>query len=297
MTAAGHPWFVLACDHRRPHLAALLDRDAEPGPADRPTIVAAKETIVAGFEQAVADGVDPHAAGLLVDEEYGADTARAALAAGRNVVLPVEASGLDHFALADPGIVDRVLALDPTAVKALVRFNVDGDPTRNEASVTTLLGLQRRLADHRTDLMLEVIVPPTPDQLSAAGDTETFVRTARAPLVARAVTHLLEAGLEPGLWKVEGIDRPDDAAAIADAARAGGRATGLVVLGAGAPLARVDAWLRVAAGTPGFVGFAVGRSLWWQEIRDLLAGRRDRDATVGAIATNFRHAVDVYTAA
>jgi myo-inositol catabolism protein IolC len=297
MTAAGHPWFVLACDHRRPHLAALLDRDAEPGPADRPTIVAAKETIAAGLARAVAEGIDPHAAGLLVDEEYGADAARAAVAEGRIVVLPVEASGLDHFALADPGIVDRVLALDPTAVKALVRFNVDGDPAGNAASVAALLGLQRRLADHGTGLMLEVIVPPTPEQLAAAGDTDTFVRTARAPLLVRAVTRLLDAGLGPDLWKVEGIDRPDDAVAAADAARAGGRETGLVVLGAGAPLGRVDAWLRVAARTPGFVGFAVGRSLWWQEIRDLLAGRRDRDATVRAIATNFRHAVDVYTAA
>ena len=66
-----------------------------------------------------------------------------------------------------------------------------------------------------------------------------------------------------------------------------------MVLGAGAPAARVDTWLRVAAPTPGYVGFAVGRSLWWDEIRDLLAGRRDRDATERAIAANFRHAVDV----
>ena len=109
MTPAEHPWFVLACDHRRPHLAALLDRADDPGPEDRPTIVAVKATIAAGFERAVADGVDPGAAGLLIDEEFGAGPARAAIAAGRTVAMPVEASGLDHFALADPGIVDRVL--------------------------------------------------------------------------------------------------------------------------------------------------------------------------------------------
>jgi myo-inositol catabolism protein IolC len=297
MTAARHPWFVLACDHRRPHLAALLDRTVDPGPRDRSTIVAAKATIAAALERAVADGVDPSAAGLLVDEEYGADVARAAVAAGRTVALPVEASGLDHFALADPGVVDRVLALGPACVKALVRYNPEGDPDRNDASIAALTALADRLPADGPILMLEVIVPPTPAQLAAAGDADRFVRTARAPLVVRAMAALLEAGLSPGLWKVEGIDAPADAADVAATARAGGRDAGLVVLGAGAPTARVDAWLRVAARTPGYVGFAVGRSLWWREIRDLLAGRCDRETTVAAIAANYRHAVGVYTAA
>src|SRR4051812_47557145 len=292
-----HPWFVLACDHRRPHLATLLDRTDDPGPQDRPTIVAVKETIAAGFERAVADGVAPDAAGLLIDEEFGAHPARAAIAAGRVVAMPVEASGLDHFALADPGVVDRVLALGPACVKALVRYNVEGDPDANAASVAPLTDLGERLPAGGPSLMLEVIVPPTPAQLATAGDTEGFVRTRRAALVARAVTELLAAGLEPDLWKVEGIDDPDDAARVADAARTAARPAGLVVLGAGAPVARVDTWLRVAAATPGYVGFAVGRSLWWDEIRALLAGRCERDEAAAAIAANFRHAVDVFTGA
>jgi myo-inositol catabolism protein IolC len=109
------------------------------------------------------------------------------------------------------------------------------------------------------------------------------------------MAELLGAGLLPDLWKVEGVDDPDDAARLADAARAAARPGGIVVLGAGAPRERVDRWLRVAAGTPGYDGFAVGRSLWWDEIRDVLAGRRTRDEAVAAIAANFRHAVDVYT--
>ena len=119
---------MLACDHRRPHLRALLDRTGEPGPQARPTIVAAKRTIADGFERAIAGGVDATSAGLLIDEEYGAGPARDAMAAGRTVAMPVEASGLDRFALADPGIVDRVLALGPAWVKALVRYNLEGDP-------------------------------------------------------------------------------------------------------------------------------------------------------------------------
>ena len=112
------------------------------------------------------------------------------------------------------------------------------------------------------------------------------------------MTHLLEAGLEPDLWKVEGIDDPDDAAAIADRGpRRGPRDRARGARRRRAPRRASTPGCGSRPRTPGFVGFAVGRSLWWQEIRDLLAGRRDRDATVAAIAANFRHAVDVYTAA
>ena len=164
-------------------------------------------------------------------------------------------------------------------MKALVRYNVDGDPATNAASVAALTELRRPAPRRRaaSSCSRSSCRRPRPSAPPPAAP-----RASSAPrepaLIARAITALLAAGLDPGLWKVEGIDDPDDAATVAAAAAAGGRAAGLVVLGAGAPAARVDAWLRVAAATPGYVGFAVGRSLWWDEIRDLLAGRRDRDA-------------------
>jgi myo-inositol catabolism protein IolC len=297
MGPAAQTWFVLACDHRRPHLATLLGLATDPGPAERATIVGAKRVIAAGFEAAVAGGVDRDSAGLLIDEEYGAEAARAAIAAGRHVALPVEASGLDRFTLADDGVVDRVVTLRPRWVKALVRYNVDGDAEANRVSRAALTDLVGRLGSRGPRLMLEVIVPPTAAQLAEAGDANGFVRVRRAALVARAMSELMEAGLAPDLWKVEGVDTLGHASLLADVAGTADRPAGLVVLGAGAPQARVDDWLRIAARTPGYVGFAVGRSLWWDEIRDLLAGRSDRDAAVAAIAANFRHAVDVYTAA
>ena len=230
-----HSWFVLACDHRRPHLAALLDRADDPGPSDADTIVAAKATVADGFAAALATGVDPASAGLLIDEEYGTVAARAALAAGRNVAMPVEASGLDRFALADAGIVERVVAIGPRWVKALVRFNVDGDAAANAESVRALTDLATRLGPTGPGLMLEVLVPPTPEQLATAGDADAFARTHRPALAARAMRALLAAGLEPELWKVEGVDDPDDAAGLADAARVADRPAPLLVLGAGAP--------------------------------------------------------------
>ena len=120
--------------------------------------------------------------------------------------------------------------------------------------------------------MLEVIVPPTPAQLAAAGDPDPFVRTARPRSSARAMSELLAAGLDPELWKVEGVDDP--AAAAGSPPRA--RPTGAPPASwCSAPARRWHASTTGCASppAPGFAGFAVGRSLWWQEIRDLLAGR------------------------
>jgi myo-inositol catabolism protein IolC len=293
---AEHAWYVLAADHRRPHLAALLGRSTDPSPADRPRLVEVKATIAAGFDAAIAAGADPASAGLLVDEEYGAEVARDAVAAGRLVAMPVEASGAGHFTLADPGIVDRVLALRPGCVKALVRYNVEGDPAGRTASESALVALAARLDAETPRLMIEVVVPPTPEQLAEAGSVDAFARHRRPALIARAVRALRATGADPDLWKVEGIDDADDARGDADAARADGGVAGLVVLGAGAPAARVAHWLRIAAGTPGYVGFAIGRSLWWDEILDRLAGRTDRDTASRRIATNFLDAVATYEA-
>jgi myo-inositol catabolism protein IolC len=297
MGPTNHPWFVLACDHRRPHLAALLDRSDDPGPADRARIVDAKRVVADGFRTAVDGGVDPRAAGLLIDEEYGAEAARTVIAAGGNVAMPVEASGLDHFAFADPGILDRVLAIGPRWVKALVRYNVEGDAAANDESLRGLTELRERLGRHGPGLMLEVIVPPTERQLAAAGSPDAFARTRRPELAAAAMRALLDAGLAPELWKVEGVDEPGAAPALSEAAGTADRPAPILVLGAGASQARVDHWLRVAAATPGFAGFAVGRSLWWEAIRGLLAQRCDRATAVGVVAGNFRHAVDVYEGA
>ena len=56
------------------------------------------------------------------------------------------------------------------------------------------------------------------------------------------------------------------------------------------------AWLQAGAGVPGFVGFAVGRTIWWEPLEAWLAGASTDDAAE-TIASNYRRLVDAYTAA
>jgi len=69
-------------------------------------------------------------------------------------------------------------------------------------------------------------------------------------------------GIEPALWKVEGLETVEAARQVADQAKAGDRAADLIVLGRDAPAERLDHWLEVASQVDAFVGFAIGRSIW-----------------------------------
>ena len=99
----------------------------------------------------------------------------------------------------------------------------------------------------------------------------------RPDLMVRAIA----SSSEPGSSRISGrsrvSDRSEDCEAVAASARGGGRDhVGCVVLGRGADTEAVDRWLRAAAGVPGFIGFAIGRSIWWEPLRGFFdAGAAD----------------------
>jgi myo-inositol catabolism protein IolC len=113
----------------------------------------------------------------------------------------------------------------------------------------------------------------------------------------RAIEALQDAGVEPDLWKIEGVDQREACRAIADTARRDGReAVGCLVLGRGASVERVDDWLRAGGGVEGYVGFAVGRSIFGDAVRDFAADPAGFDLDHGAndIAARYRRFIAVY---
>ncbi len=67
-----------------------------------------------------------------------------------------------------------------------------------------------------------------------------------------------------------------------------------VVLGRGANDAKVDHWLAQAAPVDGFVGFAIGRSIWWDPLKAYVDGKIERRAAAQRIAENYLRFVKVY---
>jgi len=287
---------VLAFDHRRSLMTSFFGVAGEPSPEDVERGRLAKRLIWRGLLRACGEGAPRDSAAALVDATYGSEVIGEARRAGIRIAVPVEASGRDVFAFEVPRWTEVLDELDPTWAKALVRYDPEGDPAVNEGQRAAL----RELSDHcrRTDrgFMLELLVPPSADQLEAvAGDRARFDRELRAGLTVRGMAQLQEAGVEPDLWKLEGFEEPADYERVAAAARGGGRDhVGCIVLGRGEDAAAVERWIRAGAGVVGVVGWAIGRTIWWDPLRASFAEDDSREEeAVTRIAANYRHFVDV----
>ena len=292
--------YMLAFDHRGSFQKQLLGIAGVPTPEEAARIADTKALIFEGFVAAHEKGHLGEGAGILVDEQFGAPVAQRAKEMGVVLAMPAEESGCDEFDFEyGSDFARHIEAFDPTFTKVLVRYNPEGDAAMNERQTVRL----RRLADwlhaHGRRFLFELLVPATAEQLDAVDDDrERYDREVRPGLVVATIAALQAAGVEADVWKIEGLDDPADCRRVAEQARAGGRdGVACIVLGRGASAARVDQWLRAGARVPGYRGFAIGRTIWW----DALVGFRDRKLAradaANLIATNYVRAVDVYRSA
>lgn len=299
--ALGHDGrlYFLAFDHRGVFARSVLGEEESRTPEQARTIADCKRVIFDGGVHALAaGGVVRGQAGVLIDEHYGADVARAAREAGIVLTMPVEEADCELFEFAygdDFGA--HVEAFEPDFAKVLVRWNPDGDRDGNAVQAERLRSLSQWLRARGRKFLFELLIPPTAAQLAqAGGDQVAFELKQRPALMVRGIAELQAAGVEVDVWKLEGIDAEADAAAVVAQARAGEGREGVVctVLGAGAGAERVEHWLRVAAATEGFCGFAIGRSIWRDAVRAYLDDTLDREVAAQQIADNYLRFVDVF---
>ena len=288
------PLYLLAFDHRGSFERDLFGASQPISDKVRAGITDAKEVIYEGFVEAAARGVPSDAAGILVDEEYGTMVARKARSAGHVLAMPVEKSGQAEFDFEYGEEFGRhIEEFDPTFAKVLVRYNPDADPHLNRRQTQRLGLLSDWLHDNDRRFLFELLVPATPEQLKRAdGDQRRYDREIRPGLVVQTIRAMQDGGVEPDIWKIEGLDAAEACSDVVAAARRGGRdQVCCIVLGRGADEPQVIEWLRIAASVSGFDGFAVGRTLWEQPLRDLVAGTIGRGEAVDQIAADYLETV------
>jgi myo-inositol catabolism protein IolC len=293
------PLYILAFDHRGSFQKKFFGVAGEPNDEETARISDAKRVIYEGARRALDEGVDAETAGVLVDEQFGADIARDARGAEFRLAMPVEKSGQDEFDFQyDEEFGTHIEAFDPRFSKVLVRYNPEGDLEMNERQAVRLRRLGDWLHERDRTFLFELLVPATPEQIQAAGGDEAkWDSEDRPALMKTSIEELQDAGVEPDIWKIEGIDRREDCETIAAATRRDGRdGVACVVLGRGANDDAVDHWLRMGSGVPGYIGFAIGRSIWWDPLKGFVDGNLGREEAAKQIAANYRRFIDVYNA-
>jgi myo-inositol catabolism protein IolC len=289
--------YLLAFDHRGSFEHDLFGA-SEPVPAQvRDGIIKVKEIIFDAHARALAEGAPRDACGVLVDEEFGTGVARQAKADHVPLAMPVEKSGQEEFEFQygdDFGA--HIEAFDPTFAKVLVRYNPDGDAAANQRQTERLARLSRWLRDRDRNFLFELLVPATEDQLARfGGDQRAYDRELRPDLVVETIAALQGGGVEPDIWKIEGLDTAAACQQVVAQAQVDGRdAVKCIVLGRGADEAQVIEWVKIGAAVDGFDGFAVGRTLWEAALKQYLAGQASHEEAVYEIAARYRDVIDAY---
>lgn len=296
-----HPLYIQPFDHRGSFETGLFGWHGALNPEQTAQIAAAKLVIYDGFKAAVAAGVPAQNAGILVDEQFGAAILRDAAEHGYHTACPAEKSGQDEFDFEyGDDFAAHIEAFHPTFCKVLVRYNPEGDEGLNHHQAFRLKKLSDYLHNaNRSLFMFELLVPAEKEQLEKVkGDKKAYDLEIRPKMMVEAIHELQDAGVEPDVWKVEGLDLQLDCEKIVTAARRNGRdKVSCIVLGRGENEAKVREWLTTAAAVPGFIGFAVGRTDFWEPLVALRDGKETREEAVAQIAARYREFVNLFDSA
>jgi 5-dehydro-2-deoxygluconokinase len=292
------PLYIQPFDHRGSFQTKLFGWKGKLTQEQTAQIAASKQVIYDGFKAAVAAGVPKEKAGILVDEQFGAAILRDAAANGYTTACPAEKSGQDEFDFEygeDFG--KHIEAFHPTFCKVLVRYNPEGDEALNRRQSARLRQLSEYLhAKGRSLFMFELLVPAEKAQLDRVkGDKKAYDVELRPGLMARAIEELQDAGVEADVWKIEGLDRREDCEKIVASAHRDNRdKVGCIILGRGEDDKKVSEWLTTAATVPGFIGFAVGRTVFWEPLVGLRDKKTKREEAVAEIGRRYRNFVDIF---
>jgi myo-inositol catabolism protein IolC len=285
------PLYLLPFDHRHSYITGMCHFTLPLTAEQRAAVTDSKQVIYDGFREALGIKLPTARAGILVDEEFGAEILRDAASRGYVTALATESSGSDEFEFEyGAAFAQHIKTFAPTFAKVLVRYNPEGDAALNRRQTARLKQLSDYCRDAGQLFMFELLVPATPAQLKRVQAREAaYDLQLRPDLMLETIHTLQDAGVEPDVWKIEGLDRREDCERVVGVARRDGRNdVGCIVLGRGADEKKVAQWLETAASVPGFIGFAVGRTTFWDPVADYLANRVTREEAVSRIARRYQ---------
>ncbi len=290
--------FILPFDHRHSFEKDIFEIHGRPPTVEESTQISFYKTIIfEGFKKAIDGGVPKESAGILVDEQFGSTILRNAQSHGFITACSVEKSGQKEFEFEygdDFGA--HLLRTHPDYVKALIRYNSEGDMAMNERQVSRLLKLSNFCLEHSLDLMVELLVPPTLSQsFKKPGDSERYNSEVRPKAIVAAIKELQAKGVEPKIWKIEGVSELSDCDRIAKQACSQGRkSVGLIVLGGGEDTQTLKQWLKSAAMTEGYIGFAIGRTIWEKPLKNVREKQILSQDAAEEISQNFKIFCDLW---
>ena len=290
--------YILAFDHRGTITKGLLGVEGrEPTQDEANKVSEMKQIIFDGFLKANEYGITGGDPAILVDETFGQEVQQKAKEMNIKFAAPVEKSGqkVFDFEYGDQ-FGEKINEVGADFVKILVRWSPDDEEEIREPQGNRIKELSDWLTENDKKFLLEFLVPATEEQLaSVENDQARYDSEIRPKLAVKVVEEMRERGADPDIWKIEGLDTPEDCEKVAHAIRTGDREDVIaVVLGRGASDEKVNEWLIAGSSVEGYKGFAIGRSIFWDALKGFHEGEKSREEAVEEIAQSYLGFLSVY---
>ncbi|OGH02628.1 MAG: hypothetical protein A2798_03245 [Candidatus Levybacteria bacterium RIFCSPHIGHO2_01_FULL_37_17] len=237
-------------------------------------------------------------AGILCDEEFGSDVLREAKGDGFITILTTEKSGQNIVEFEYGQEFGRhIEKYKPDFTKTLIKFNPEDPPDSREKQKRHIKILNDFSHENNYKFLLEVLVLPTEQQLAmVGGSNESYDKVLRADLTVRVISELQDYGIEADVWKLEGFSEKENYNKVVSAIQKDHRQNvSLIILGRGADEQHVEEWLKAGAGIPGIIGFAVGRTVFWDAWEKYYRKESYSEEALNNIPDNFIKFYNVFT--
>ena len=257
--------FILPFDHRN-----SFEKEFK-----KENISAFKNIVYEAFKKAVSKNVSKETAAILVDEEYGDKIIRDAINQDYNVILTTEKSGQEEFTFEyGDEFGKHIEKYKPTFAKALIRYKSNADWSKLK-----LLADYCRKNNYK--FLLEVL-------LNFPINTSQKAR--------EAIYELHRSGVEPDVWKLEGMESQNAYQEVVAKIQEGERSdVGLVILGRGENEETVNKWITDGARVKGVIGFAIGRTIFLDPLRMFRDGKITKEQTIEMISNKFIYFYNLFT--
>lgn len=252
--------FILAFDHQNSFEKA--------GFKDIPEI---KNIIYEAFKNSLPSVQN---AAILIDEKYGSAVLTDAKENSITIALRVEKSASEDFIFEyGDDFQSHIEKYNPEFAKVVI------DISRGISDLTK--GNLKKLSDFclakNYKFLLEIL---------ADGQLETILKS---------ISEIQSLGVAVDVWKVEGMQNESSYEKIVNQARAGGRENvSIVILGRGENRSLVEKWIKTGSKVPGVIGFAVGRTIFWDPISQLSDGKIKREEAILEISENYKYFYNLF---
>jgi myo-inositol catabolism protein IolC len=293
------PLYILPFDHRNTFASKMFNlRSLDELNQEQIDLVKEfKMLIYKGFKDAILKNVPKDFGAILCDEQFSSEALLDARRSGVITILTIEKSGEKEFKFQYEDFRNHIQKFRPTFTKVLLNYNPKDPEDSKERQKTNLKIISDYSHESGYKFLLEVLVNPTQEQsLKVSDSREEFDLSLRPGLTVEVIKDFQKSGIEADVWKLEGLERQEDYLEIVKAAKANGRDNvGIVVLGRGANQEKVNQWLKVGSQVKGVIGFAVGRTVFWDPIEKFYHGQIGNAQVIETISANYQKFYKIFS--